>query len=114
MATALPWNGKGVKGADQREAAKRTLDAFVVEWHFCARSIPKIIFREKEVSRMEKDFKEFYTVYEVAEMLRVSDRTIRKHIDQGLLRALKVGHVYRIMRQDLEDYFERIKTMRKE
>lgn len=57
--------------------------------------------------------KEFYTVYEVAEMLRVSDRTIRKHIDQGLLVARKVGHVYRIMREDLDDYLERIKTRRK-
>ena len=60
---------------------------------------------------MEKDF---YTVYEVAEMLRVSDRTIRKHIEQGVLRALKVGTVYRIMKEDLDDYFERIKTARKE
>jgi excisionase family DNA binding protein len=65
--------------------------------------------RRKEWKMMQKD-QEFYTVYEVAEMLRVSDRTIRKHIDQGLLKALKVGTVYRIMREDLEDYFERIKT----
>ena len=58
--------------------------------------------------------KEFYTIYEVAEMLRVSDRTIRKHIERGILRALKVGTVYRIMKEDLDDYFDRIKTARKE
>lgn len=55
---------------------------------------------------------EFYTVDEVAKMLRVSDRTIRKHIEKGLLRALSVGKVYRITRTDLEEYFERIKTKR--
>jgi excisionase family DNA binding protein len=54
----------------------------------------------------------FYTVDEVAKMLRVSDRTIRKHIEKGLLRALSVGKVYRITQTDLEDYFERIKTKR--
>lgn len=55
---------------------------------------------------------EFYTVDEVAKMLRVSDRTIRKHIEKGLLRALSVGKIYRITRTDLEEYFERIKTKR--
>lgn len=57
--------------------------------------------------------KEFYTVYEVAKMLKVSDRTVRKHIEKGLLPALKIGTVYRVGREDLEEYFERIKTKRK-
>ena len=64
----------------------------------------------REVIKMQQE--EFYTVDEVAKMLRVSDRTIRKHIEKGLLRALSVGKVYRITRTDLEDYFERIKTRR--
>lgn len=46
----------------------------------------------------------YYTVKEVADMLRVDPRTIRKAIDTGKLKASMVGREYRIAEKDLEKY----------
>lgn len=47
------------------------------------------------------------TVEEVAKELRVSPQTVRKLIDDGELKAFKVGFQWRIRRRDLEEYIER-------
>lgn len=45
---------------------------------------------------------EVLTVEEVASYLRVHDATVRRWCRDGTLRALKIGHTYRIRRADLE------------
>jgi excisionase family DNA binding protein len=44
----------------------------------------------------------FLTVAEVADMLKLNQQTVRNWIDQGSLRALRVGRRVRIKRSDLE------------
>jgi excisionase family DNA binding protein len=44
------------------------------------------------------------TVNQVAKMLNVHEVTIRRHIKQGRLRAIKVGRQVRISREDLEEF----------
>jgi excisionase family DNA binding protein len=44
----------------------------------------------------------FLTVAEVAELLKLNQQTVRNWIDQGSLRALRVGRRVRIRRADFE------------
>lgn len=54
---------------------------------------------------MNDDFK-VYTVKEVAEMLKVSTKTIYRYIDSGKLKATKLGKSWRITNKHLIDLFE--------
>lgn len=48
---------------------------------------------------------EFLTVYEIAKMLKVSQRTVYNWIDYGYLKAIKVGNgkgTIRVLKSDLE------------
>jgi excisionase family DNA binding protein len=56
---------------------------------------------------MENRKEEFYTVEEVAEMLKVHDRTIRREIQRGKLKKVMIGNSLRIRRDDLEEYLEK-------
>ena len=47
------------------------------------------------------------TVKEVAEILRVSQPTVLRMIDDGELRAIRVRNQWRIRRTDLDDYLQR-------
>ncbi len=53
---------------------------------------------------MEKS-SELLTIDEVAEVLRVSVRTVTRYIEQGRLKASKIG-VWRIKRSDLDRFLE--------
>lgn len=44
------------------------------------------------------------TVSEVAEQLKVSDRTVRNWIEQGAIKAYRFGLVYRIKKEDFEQF----------
>ena len=46
------------------------------------------------------------TVKEVAKYLNVTELTIRRHLELGKLKGHKVGRVWRIKRQDLEEYLK--------
>lgn len=46
------------------------------------------------------------TVKEVAEILRVSQPTVLRMIDDGELRAIRVRNQWRIRRSDLDDYLQ--------
>ena len=47
---------------------------------------------------------EFYTVQEIAEMLKVSEMTVIRWIKSNKLKASKLGGQFRIKKQDLEDF----------
>jgi len=53
---------------------------------------------------MDRHPQQYYTVAEVAQMMRVSGMTIYRLIKAGELRALRVGHSYRVPAQALDDY----------
>ena len=49
---------------------------------------------------------ELLTVNEVAKMLNLHEITVRRHIKQGRLRAVKVGRQVRIRKEDLEEFMK--------
>ena len=49
----------------------------------------------------------FYTIEEVADILRVNPATVRKLIESGELGATRVGRQYRISQEALDDYIAR-------
>ena len=49
----------------------------------------------------------FYTVKEAAHALRLSDKSIRRLLDRGILRASKATRKKLIPRRDIETFFER-------
>jgi len=61
---------------------------------------------------MSEEPKSFYSVNEVAEILQVSDRTVRNMIDSGTLSGAKIDpskakSTWRITRSSLESYLSR-------
>ena len=48
--------------------------------------------------------KDYYTIYEVAEMLRFHHKTIRRMIKNGELPAKKYGKEWRIRKAELEEF----------
>jgi excisionase family DNA binding protein len=45
-----------------------------------------------------------YTIDEVAQILKVSKRTVYNYIKSGFLKAIKVGKYWRVMHTDLETF----------
>lgn len=48
----------------------------------------------------------YYTVKEIAEMLRVSQMTIVRELDRGNLKGFRVAKAWRIREEDLKKYLE--------
>jgi excisionase family DNA binding protein len=50
--------------------------------------------------------KPMLTTHEVAELLKISEATVRTWIHNGDLRAIRVGREYRVVVKDLEGFLE--------
>lgn len=50
---------------------------------------------------------ELLTIEDVSRILRVSIQTVRRMIDEGELKAIKIRGQWRIKREDLQDYIDR-------
>lgn len=48
----------------------------------------------------------FYTIEETAELLSVSWRTVKRRIEEGKLKASKIGQQYRITKENLIAYID--------
>jgi excisionase family DNA binding protein len=46
----------------------------------------------------------FYTTHEIAELLKVSEATVRHWIHEGELRAVRFGREFRVAAKDLEAF----------
>ena len=46
----------------------------------------------------------FYTTHEIAELLKISEATIRSWIHEGELRACRFGREFRVAAKDLEAF----------
>ncbi len=46
----------------------------------------------------------FYTIKEVAELLKVSDGAVRKWLKSGKLKGIKLGRIWRIKKSDLDEF----------
>ena len=49
---------------------------------------------------------EMLTVSEVADICRISPRTVFRWLSKGQLQAVRIGNVTRIRREDLEAFFQ--------
>lgn len=58
--------------------------------------------RTKEDRSEQMSEQELLTVREVAQFLRVKERTVRDMINRGELSAVKIGKAFRIRRSDLD------------
>lgn len=57
---------------------------------------------------------EYLTLEECASLLKVSDRTIRRWIEKGILPALKVEKTVRILRSELDRLGKQIQSPKEE
>ncbi len=48
----------------------------------------------------------FYSTDEVADMLKVSKRTVFRFIHGGQLHALKIGHGWKVSQEDLSQFLQ--------
>ncbi len=48
----------------------------------------------------------FFTVHEIAELLKVSEATVRSWVHDGELRAARFGREFRVAARDLEAFVE--------
>ena len=46
----------------------------------------------------------FFTTHEIAELLKVSEATVRNWIHEGELRAVRLGRDFRVAAKDLEAF----------
>ena len=53
---------------------------------------------------------EFYTAKELAEKLRVNIMTIYRYIDNGKLKAYKIGKEFRIDKKEFDSFLNKAKT----
>lgn len=49
-----------------------------------------------------------YSVGDVAEFLQVSQRTIYKHLNDGVLKGFKAGNKWRFSHQEIKDYIRKL------
>ena len=59
---------------------------------------------------MKKQTDKLLTIEEVAEILRVSTRTVIRYIDSGKLKASKIG-VWRIKQSDVDVFLEKTSNL---
>ena len=59
---------------------------------------------------MNKQTDKLLTIEEVAEILRVSTRTVIRYIDSGKLKASKIG-VWRIKQSDVDVFLEKTSNL---
>lgn len=63
------------------------------------------------MKNMSKNIDKLLTIKEVAEILRVSERSVNRYIEAGKLKASKIGQ-WRISKKDLEDFLNKTKNIK--
>ena len=62
-----------------------------------------------KMNNQEKTATQFYTIDEIAELLKISYLTVFRWVKAGKLTAYKVGKQYRIDAKDLNNFLEKSK-----
>ena len=61
--------------------------------------------RPKSITEDKKELlnnNEYYTIDELVKILKISRRTIERHIKSGEIKALKIGKQWRIRKSDIQ------------
>jgi len=72
--------------------------------HEIAKEVAKIMAPKTETKSSNSDSLELLTVKQACKLARVSEQTIRRHIEIKILPAKKIGKAFRINREDLNTY----------
>lgn len=56
------------------------------------------------------NFEKLYTIEDIAEMTRLTSRTIRNYLKDGVLEGKKIGGQWRFSMKDIEKFFDNSKT----
>ncbi|HHD2753152.1 TPA: helix-turn-helix domain-containing protein [Clostridium perfringens] len=56
------------------------------------------------------NFEKLYTIEDIAEMTRLTSRTIRNYLKDGILEGKKIGGQWRFSMKDIEKFFDNSKT----
>jgi excisionase family DNA binding protein len=52
----------------------------------------------------------FFSIAEVAHALAISQKTVSRRIDDGVLKAHKIGHQWRVSEEDFRSYVALLRT----
>ena len=74
----------------------------------------QIITRLKAKNKGGVDMPKFYTPQEIAEMLKVTDKTVRNWIRSGELDAVVVGKSYRIPEESIKKLIQKCEVNKNE
>jgi excisionase family DNA binding protein len=63
--------------------------------------------QERQGQNRSEDKEQFLTTHEIAEILRVHQRTVQRWISSNRLKAMKVGpKILRVRKQDFDEFLE--------
>ena len=65
---------------------------------------------------MDKEIQEntFYGITQIAESLKLSQKTVRRHIASGELKSVKINGVYKVPADALNDFIKQNEILNKE
>jgi excisionase family DNA binding protein len=64
-------------------------------------------YRKEVYSPLEK---EIMTITQVAEYLQISDMTTYKLVNEGKIKGFKIGRHWRVKKEDLNEFIEKLKN----
>ncbi|PKM82930.1 MAG: DNA-binding protein [Firmicutes bacterium HGW-Firmicutes-14] len=64
---------------------------------------------ENKEFKYKSDYPEIMTINQVAEYFQISEMTTYKLVQEGSIPAFKIGRHWRVKRDDLDEFIERLK-----
>lgn len=64
---------------------------------------------DQKVYRKKADYPEIMTVSQVAEYFQISEMTTYKLVQEGAIPAFKLGRHWRVSKDDLDEFIEKLK-----
>lgn len=64
---------------------------------------------DQKVYRKKEEYPEIMTVSQVAEYFQISEMTTYKLVQEGTIPAFKIGRHWRVKRDDLDEFIEKLK-----
>lgn len=61
---------------------------------------------DKDITNKGKEMVKFYSIQEIAKTCNVSEKTVRRQIASGKLKAHRIGNLWRIEEKDFDDWIE--------
>lgn len=96
-----------LKGRPKSEETKRKLSASMRSTEFSPAEEKGYDMSKESGAQETPPEEELYSVEQVGRILKFAPGTIRRMIDEGELKAIKIRGQWRVKREDLQDYIDR-------